>query len=373
MVCKNLEKSWNLKYPKAWSVATLSEEQDGRARVEVPPSLSSGRFPLLPPALASVQYPFASIWCGVVIVADLCRTLHQGASAKVVVPMATKRADTQLLPRGSGKSYVIIGESLRQQTVWPIFQGALLKTVHGAGFQHGCRRRCAISYFKCSHDVQGVHTNFGKNRRVGRGPKEKYFEQRNPCPEMHPKGGRANTSLRRRGRQTMWRHAGKAKISGVLAAGRPRHCNQDPNMATGSPTWHPGVQHGDRESNMAIGTPTCDDQDFVMSPNPKQIRHELNERLLTKQTTGDHLVRGRGALDSFRQGDRQANQDWSPCWTPGCHVPVPVATLDSRSPFWAPMRHVGVLAAMLDSRSPCWTPGCHVGLPVTMLGVLVAM
>ena len=85
---------------------------------------------------------------------------------------------------------------------------------------------------------QGVHSNFGKKLRVGGEPKGKYFDHRYSCPKMHPKGGRAVRSLRLRGRQTMWRQTGKAKMSGVLAAGRSMalHGNQDPNMVARSPT-----------------------------------------------------------------------------------------------------------------------------------------
>ena len=44
-----------------------------------------------------------------------------------------------------------------QQTFLPVFRGAFLGTLHGAVFQHGdggCRRRFAISYLKCSQNIE---------------------------------------------------------------------------------------------------------------------------------------------------------------------------------------------------------------------------
>ena len=131
---------------------------------------------------------------------------------------------------------------------------------------------------------------------------------------------------------------------------RPRvqHGGQNSNMAHGSPTWRPGVQRGDRDWNMATGSPTWRpvlvglsvalSEAVKSSPSAYQM---VTCRLLCQQP----LVELVTILFRIRR-----------------HHKILIVAC------WSPHRHVELAVAMLDSRSPCWTPGCHVGLPVAMLG-----
>ena len=89
--------------------------------------------------------------------------------------------------------------------------------------------------------LQAVRDNFGRKQRVGRGHKDKYFEHRNPCPETHPRSGRALRSLRLRGRQTMRHRSTTCRMATMRHVQDPATVLESPSTCW-SPMCHVGLQ-----------------------------------------------------------------------------------------------------------------------------------